>query len=167
MNNSIFLRIFSVFSPVFIWQLSKRFLNRRNVSRVRKACRAQMKFELLQKHSRQVKFILHFGFFMVRIFYNFVHKIHKQKKQFSLLRHNAMQFFCCIFLLLLKIKSFVIFLTLIDCFFRIPDLGSQTHIFDSLMTKFWVRSTIILSFMAKKKFLFSVGVVVGSGIRNG
>jgi hypothetical protein len=35
------------------------------------------------------------------------------------------------------------------------------------MTKFWVRSTIILSVMAKKKFIFSIGVVVGSRIRNG
>jgi hypothetical protein len=24
-------------------------------------------------------------------------------------------------------------------FFRIPDLGSQTHIFDGLMTNFWVK----------------------------
>jgi hypothetical protein len=29
-------------------------------------------------------------------------------------------------------------------FFRIPDLGSQTHIFESLMTIFWVESSLIL-----------------------
>ncbi len=28
--------------------------------------------------------------------------------------------------------------------FRIPDLGSQTHIFYSLVTNFWVQSSIIL-----------------------
>jgi hypothetical protein len=33
------------------------------------------------------------------------------------------------------------------------DPGSQTNIFDSLMKKFWVKSTIILSFLAKKIFL--------------
>ncbi len=27
---------------------------------------------------------------------------------------------------------------------RIPDLGSQTHIFESLVTIFWVKSSIIL-----------------------
>ncbi len=31
-----------------------------------------------------------------------------------------------------------------------PDPGSQPQIFDSLMTKFWVKSTIILSVLAKK-----------------
>jgi hypothetical protein len=35
-------------------------------------------------------------------------------------------------------------------FFRIPDLGSQTHIFDSPMTNFWVISAIILSVLSKK-----------------
>ncbi len=30
------------------------------------------------------------------------------------------------------------------------DPGSQTHIFDSLMTNVWVKSTIILSVLAKK-----------------
>ncbi len=35
-------------------------------------------------------------------------------------------------------------------FFRIPDPGNQTHIFDSLMTNFWVKSTIILSVLVKK-----------------
>jgi hypothetical protein len=50
-----------------MWQLLKKFLNTHNVARVRKACRAQMKFELLQKHSRQVKLILHFWFFKIRI----------------------------------------------------------------------------------------------------
>ncbi len=29
-------------------------------------------------------------------------------------------------------------------FFRIPDLSSQTHIFESLVTVFWVKSSIIL-----------------------
>ncbi len=29
-------------------------------------------------------------------------------------------------------------------FFRIPNLGFQTHIFESLLTIFWVRSSIIL-----------------------
>jgi hypothetical protein len=29
-------------------------------------------------------------------------------------------------------------------FFRIPDLGSQTHIFESLVTTFWIKSSIIL-----------------------
>ncbi len=37
-------------------------------------------------------------------------------------------------------------------FFRIPDPGNQTHIFDSWMTNFWVNSTIILSVLAKKNF---------------
>jgi hypothetical protein len=37
-----------------------------------------------------------------------------------------------------------------DAFFTL-DPGSQTHIFDSLMTNFWVKSTIILSVLAKKK----------------
>jgi hypothetical protein len=37
-------------------------------------------------------------------------------------------------------------------FFRISDSGSQTHIFDSLMTKFGVKSTIILCVLAFKKF---------------
>ncbi len=32
--------------------------------------------------------------------------------------------------------------------FLILDPGSQTHIFDSLMTNFWVKSTIILSVFA-------------------
>ncbi len=35
-------------------------------------------------------------------------------------------------------------------FFRIPDPGSKTHIFYSLITNFWVKSTIILSALAKK-----------------
>jgi hypothetical protein len=35
-------------------------------------------------------------------------------------------------------------------FFRIPDLGSQTHIFDSLMTNFKVKSTISLVFWLEK-----------------
>ncbi len=34
-------------------------------------------------------------------------------------------------------------------FFQIPDLGSQTHIFDSLMTNFRVKNTIILSVLAE------------------
>ncbi len=34
-------------------------------------------------------------------------------------------------------------------FFRILDIGSQTHIFDSLMTNFWVKSTIILRVLAE------------------
>jgi hypothetical protein len=29
-------------------------------------------------------------------------------------------------------------------FFQIPDLGSQTHIFESLVTIFWVKISIIL-----------------------
>jgi hypothetical protein len=29
-------------------------------------------------------------------------------------------------------------------FFRIPDLGSQPHIFENLLTIFWVKSSIIL-----------------------
>jgi hypothetical protein len=32
--------------------------------------------------------------------------------------------------------------------------GSQSHIFDSLMTNFWAKSTIILSVLAKKNVLF-------------
>ncbi len=39
-------------------------------------------------------------------------------------------------------------------FFRISDPGSQTHICDSLMTTFGVKSTIILSVLATKKFLY-------------
>jgi hypothetical protein len=39
--------------------------------------------------------------------------------------------------------------------FRILDPGSQTHIFDRLMKSFWVKSTIILSVLAKK--IFSTG----------
>ncbi len=35
---------------------------------------------------------------------------------------------------------------------RISDPESQTHIFDSLMTNLWVKSTIILSVLAKKSF---------------
>ena len=35
-----------------------------------------------------------------------------------------------------------------------PDPGSQTHIFDSLMTDFRVNSTIILSALAKQNFLY-------------
>jgi hypothetical protein len=31
---------------------------------------------------------------------------------------------------------------------RIPDSGSQTHIFESLVTNFWVKSSIILSKLA-------------------
>jgi hypothetical protein len=34
-----------------------------------------------------------------------------------------------------------------------PDLGSQNHIFDSLITNVWVKSTISRSVLAKKKFL--------------
>jgi hypothetical protein len=77
------------------------------------------------------------------------------------------------------------------------DPGSQTHIYDSLMKHFWVKSTIILSVLAKKNFLhrfknklftikryfifvaqkvldknfffpsYSFGAVVGSRIRDG
>ncbi len=32
------------------------------------------------------------------------------------------------------------------------DPGSRTHIFNTLMTNFWVKSTIILSVLAKKNF---------------
>jgi hypothetical protein len=39
-------------------------------------------------------------------------------------------------------------------FFRILHLGSQTHIFDSSMTNFWVKSAIILSVLAKKNSLY-------------
>jgi len=35
-----------------------------------------------------------------------------------------------------------------------PDPGSQTHIFDSLMTDFRVNRTIILSALAKQNFLY-------------
>ncbi len=35
-------------------------------------------------------------------------------------------------------------------FSRISDPGSQPHIFNSLMTSVWVKSTIILSVLAKK-----------------
>ncbi len=35
----------------------------------------------------------------------------------------------------------------------ISDPRSQTHIFDSLMTNFWVKSTKILSVLAKRIFL--------------
>jgi hypothetical protein len=45
-----------------------------------------MKFELLQKHSRQVKLVLHFRFFYDKNIDNFVHEIHKQKKHFPLLK---------------------------------------------------------------------------------
>jgi hypothetical protein len=77
-------------------------------------------------------------------------------------------------------------------FFRIPDPGSQTHIFGSSVTNLWVKSTIIPSVLAKKflymfkyksmyKFMMfvatknkrtktffpsSFGAVVGSGIRD-
>jgi hypothetical protein len=44
-------------------------------TRVRKACRAQIKFELLQKHSRRVKLILH-SFYDKNIDHLF-YKIHK------------------------------------------------------------------------------------------
>ncbi len=77
---------------------------------------------------------------------------------------------------------------------RILDPGSQNHIFNSLLTNFWVKGTIILSVLAKKfslpvqnkiiynfmifvaskngrtKKIFSpspFGVVVASGIRDG
>jgi hypothetical protein len=33
-----------------------------------------------------------------------------------------------------------------------PDPGSQTHIFDNLMTNIWVKNTIILSVLAKEIF---------------
>ncbi len=39
-------------------------------------------------------------------------------------------------------------------FFRISDPGSQTNIFDCLMTNFGVKSMIILNVLAKKMFLF-------------
>jgi hypothetical protein len=37
---------------------------------------------------------------------------------------------------------------------RHSDPGSQTNIFDSLMTNFRIKSTIIFSALAKKKFLY-------------
>ncbi len=39
-----------------------------------------------------------------------------------------------------------------ECYFRISDPGSQTHIAKRLVTIFWVKSTIILCEMAKKNF---------------
>jgi hypothetical protein len=38
-------------------------------------------------------------------------------------------------------------------FFRIPDLGSPTHIFESLVTIFWVKSSIIFRKLAQIFFL--------------
>jgi hypothetical protein len=35
-----------------------------------------------------------------------------------------------------------------------PDPGFQTHIFDSVLTNFWIKSTIILSVLALKKILY-------------
>ncbi len=40
-------------------------------------------------------------------------------------------------------------------FFLIQDLGSQTHIFESLMTIFWVKSYIILCKYTKLALIFS------------
>ncbi len=54
------------------------------VTRVRKACRAQMKFELLQKHSRQVKSILYFLFFFLIFIILFIR--HTNLKHFSPLK---------------------------------------------------------------------------------
>jgi hypothetical protein len=77
-------------------------------------------------------------------------------------------------------------------FFQIPNLGSETHNFDNLMTNFWVKSTLILECFGAKYFLYlyknkiiynfmifvatingrpkkfspSFGAVVGSGIRD-
>ncbi len=57
------------------------------------------------------------------------------------------------FTAVVRIRDPVLFLPGIrNRFFRIPDTGSQTHIFNSLMTNFWVKSTINLSVLAKKKF---------------
>ncbi len=46
-------------------------------------------------------------------------------------------------------------------FFRIPDLGSQTHIVESLVTIFWVKSSIILWKLAQ---IFFFSTSSGSGI---
>ncbi len=55
-------------------------------------------------------------------------------------------------------------------FFPIPDPGSKTHIFDSLMNNFWVKSSIILSVLTKKfPLLFRCYCWIrdpGSGIRD-
>ncbi len=42
-----------------------------------------------------------------------------------------------------------------DRFFRIPDLGSQIHIFESLVTIFWVKSSIILWKLAQIFFFIT------------
>ncbi len=45
--------------------------------------------------------------------------------------------------------------------FRIPD--PQTHIFDSLMTNFWVKSTIILSvYLFKNKIIYNLFIFVAT-----
>ncbi len=46
---------------------------------------------------------------------------------------------------------------------RITDHGSQTHIFDNLMTNCWVKRTIILSVLAKK-IIFTCSKIKGSGM---
>jgi hypothetical protein len=40
-------------------------------------------------------------------------------------------------------------------FFRVPDLGSQTHIFKSLVINFWVKNSIIFHFFENWPKFFS------------
>jgi hypothetical protein len=43
-------------------------------------------------------------------------------------------------------------------FFRIPNLGSQTHIFEGLVTIFWVKTSIILGKLGQI-FFFSISKI--------